>query len=96
MPFYTYRSRQPETIDLSRNHFVSVIASHNTMGKCIPLYFRYIYQDGTYSDVAIDRIERTEEDLCRIRFYCYMTVNDIRRPVTLTYHKDFSKWSVRL
>lgn len=96
MPFYIPKTRSPEIIDFSRNRFVPVISSHNILGECMPLYFRYVHQDGTYTDIAIDRVLRKEENLCRIIYYCTATVHDIRQQVVLVFHKDVSKWSVGL
>lgn len=94
MAFYSAREHTLEKIDFTRYRYVSVIASYNTFGKCIPLYFRYMYSDGTYSDIAIDRVVYTTANSYHTAYTCDITVHDCRERILLTYHKDYNKWSV--
>lgn len=95
MPYYIPRPRPVEKINLSTNHFVSVIASYNVNGKCVPLYFRYVYTDGTYSDIAVDRVIDTRVTICNTAYVCDTTVNDLKKRIVLTFHNDYKKWTLQ-
>lgn len=45
-----------EYIDLSSRRYVPVIASFNVKGDCVPLYFRYIFADDSYTDIPLDEL----------------------------------------
>lgn len=94
MPFYTKPRHTPEPIDFTNHRFVPVIVSYNTDGACVPLYFRYLYQDGSRDDVAIDRVVDTKETMWNVAYHCDITANDRRCRIVLTFHKDLNKWSL--
>ncbi len=75
--------------------FVPVIASYNSSGQCRPLYFRFQYQDGTYSDIAIDRVLSCRSCLASLFFTCDVTVGEVKTQVILQFHRKENKWSIR-
>ncbi|WP_367566893.1 hypothetical protein [Lacrimispora sp.] len=87
--------RRNEYIDLSFMRTVPVIASFNARGDCVPVYFRYIFSDGTYSDIAIDRVIMTDKRFRQTCYVCDVTVNDARQRVTFTYFRDDGMWALK-
>lgn len=96
MPYYIPRPQPPEQIDLTAKHIVPVIASYNISGECIPLYFRYIHQDGAHTDIAIDRLIDRRTTICHTAYICLITIADQKKQIQLTYHKDYNKWTVHI
>lgn len=75
--------------------FVPVIASYNIAGQCRPLYFRFQYRDGTYSDIAIDRVLSSRPSLSSIFFTCDVTIGEVKTQVILQLHRKDNKWSIQ-
>jgi len=88
------KTLQKEYINLPRNRTVPVIASFNAHGDCVPLYFRYTFSDGTYSDIAIDRVIMTDKRFRQTAYVCDITVNDARKRVTFTHFRDDGMWAL--
>ena len=89
------KPRRNEYIDLSFMRTVPVIASFNIRGDCVPLYFRYIFSDGTYTDIAIDRIADIDKRFRQTTYICDVTINDMHKKVTLTHFRDDGMWSLK-
>ncbi len=83
-------------IDLSSSRKVPVIASFDVKGDCIPLYFRYNFEDGTYTDISIDRIIKTEKGSSKTAYTCYVTTYDIRRTIKIVYFKEQGFWAINV
>lgn len=81
-------------IDLSVKKKVSVIASFNEKGDCVPLYFRYVFHDGSYTDIQIERIIETRRAAPHTFYTCYVTTYDIRRKIDLVHHRDEGTWTL--
>ena len=95
MPFYIDRPCPKETIDLSYNRTLPVIASFNARGDCVPIYFRYIFSDGTYTNIAIDRVVNIDKRFRQTTYICDVTANDTRQKVTLTYFREDGLWALK-
>jgi hypothetical protein len=97
MPFFSSTPKSTFKLDLKRNKYVPVIASFDAEGHCKPLYFRYTYPDGSSEKVAIDRVEKFENNrLFGIKYYCVITLNNIQMIVILLYMKEDNRWALRL
>lgn len=95
MAFYQSEPAQAQQEDTAAHLiFVPVIASYNSSGQCRPLYFRFQYQDGTYSDIAIDRVLSCQSRLASIFFTCSVTVGEVKTQVVLQFHRKENKWSI--
>ncbi len=81
-------------INLSARINVPVIASFNTKGDCIPLYFRYIFPDDSYTDFSIDRIIETKRGSRKTTYICEVTVYDIRHTIKLVHFLDQELWAI--
>ncbi len=95
MSFNTVKSIPKEYIDLSYNRTLPVIASFNVRGDCVPVYFRYTFADGTYTDIAIDRVSIMDKRFRQTIYECIITANDIRQKVTLTYFREDGLWVLK-
>ena len=93
---YTVPLNPKEYIDLSSKRNVPVIASFNIQGNCVPLYFRYIYEDGTHTDIAIDRIVEMKRGSSKTSYVCDVTTYDIRHRITLVHFRDRGLWSLNV
>ncbi len=89
-----YSKRKPTELEGSRFHFVPVIASFNSAGECRPLYFRFVYPDGTYTDIAIDKVISFHSAPMFPSYVCLITIGDTRTQVTLRFHSRENRWSV--
>lgn len=76
----------------SRNHVtVPVIASFNTEGKMIPLYFSV---EGLR--IKIDRIVWGKEDLVwGSQYRCKICVSEIAEEIELSYFKHTNMWALK-
>lgn len=95
MPFHTANPQPKETINLTYRHTVPVIASFSASGDCVPVYFRYTFSDGTYTDIAIDRVENVDKRFRQTTYICDVTVNDARQRVTLTHFREDGLWTLK-
>ena len=81
-------------IDLSVKKDVSVIASFNEKGDCVPLYFRYTFFDGSFTDIQIDRIIEVRRASPKTYYSCYVTTYDIRHQIKLVHNREQGTWSL--
>lgn len=95
MPFHTAKLQPKETLDLTYNRTLPVIASFSARGDCVPVYFRYAFSDGTYTDVTIDRVVNTEKRFRQTTYICDITVNGIRQRVELTHLREDGLWTLK-
>lgn len=79
------------------NHiFIPVIASYSVGGNCVPLYFRYPMEDGTYHDITIARVISQRPNVSFGTIYlCEIFNHDRRMQVYLYFHRVTNKWSLR-
>ena len=95
MSFNTAKPQPKKTIDLIYNRTLPVIASFRARGDCVPVYFRYTFSDGTYTDVAIDRVVDTDKRFRQTTYICDVTVNGIRQRVELTHFREDGLWTLK-
>jgi hypothetical protein len=82
---FTYK-HNPNTFG---NQPVAVIANFNTVGRFIPIYFRYVANDSSESTYKIDYIKYTKDKHDCFLFCCVVTNREIRHQLILTfYFKD--------
>ena len=97
MPFVDNAPKPTLKLDLDKNKFVPVIASFDSEGNCKPIYFRYLYPDGTSEKICIDRIEKWEKDrLFGMNYHCIVTISNIQMKVVLFHIKEDNRWALRL
>lgn len=97
MPFYESEKVPVEQINPALNTFVSVIASYNVEGECIPLYFRHMNSDGTYIDIPITKIlGRKPNSIFGTIYQCEYLDHGYKKQISLYFHRKENKWSVRL
>ena len=69
---------------------VPVIASFDTQGKIIPLYFRY---EGL--KLKVDHLKWSSDRMeFIIKYCCEITLQDRIQEVTLYYHKKMDMWTM--
>lgn len=81
-------------INLSARREVPVIASFNGKGDCVPLYFRYIFYDGSFTDIQIERIIEVRKASPHAFYICYVTTYDIRRKIDLVHNRSQGTWTL--
>ena len=81
-------------IDLSVKKKVPVIASFNEKGDCVPLYFRYVFHDGSFTDIQIDRIDEMRRASPKTYYFCYVTTYDVRHRIKLVHNRERGTWSL--
>ena len=81
-------------INLAARREVPVIASFNEKGDCVPLYFRYIFYDGSFTDIPIDRIIEKRTTTAHTFYTCYVNTYDIRRKIDLVHNRSKGTWTL--
>lgn len=93
---FNYYNLKERPLKIKNNCLVPVIASFNSEGKCLPLYFRYTYADGQTIPIHIDKVLFSKPNACYGTIYCcQILVCRHKQIVYLFYHDEQRKWYLR-